>query len=36
MRDEVDIDAVAADLRATVQTSIKPAGLGLWLRGTGR
>ena len=36
MRDEVDIDAVAADLRTTVQASIKPAGLGLWLRGTGR
>ncbi len=36
LRDEVDIDAVAGDLRATVQGSIKPAGLGLWLRGTGR
>ena len=36
MRDEVDIDAVAADLHATVQASLKPAGLGLWLREAGR
>jgi hypothetical protein len=32
LREEVDIDAVASDLRDTVQRSIKPDGLGLWLR----
>ena len=32
VRDEVDIDAVAADLRGTVATSLRPNGLGLWLR----
>ncbi len=32
VRDEVDIDAVAADLRGTVAASLRPAGLGLWLR----
>ena len=36
LRVEVDIDAVTDDLRDTVRRSIKPAGLGLWLRGGGR
>ena len=36
LRGEMDIDAVTTDLRDTVQTAIKPADLGLWLRGTGR
>ena len=36
LRQEVDIDAVTADLRDTVRSAIKPAGLGLWLRGGGR
>jgi len=36
LRDEVDIDAVTADLRDTVRGSIKPTELGLWLRETGR
>jgi hypothetical protein len=32
LRDEVDIEAVADDLRSTVQASMRPASLGLWLR----
>ncbi len=36
LRQEVDIDTVTADLRDTVRSAIKPAGLGLWLRGGGR
>jgi hypothetical protein len=32
LRDEVDIDAVASDLRTTVASSIRPAELQLWLR----
>ncbi len=36
LRGEMDIDAVTTDLRDTVQTAIKPADLGLWLRETGR
>jgi len=36
MRDEVDIEAVAADLTATVDGAIRPSGIGLWLRGAVR
>lgn len=36
VRDEVDIDAVAADLRGTVARSLRPSGLGLWLRESAR
>jgi len=36
LRHEVDIDAVTADLGGTVRGSLKPDGLGLWLRETGR
>lgn len=36
LRGEMDIDAVTTDLRDTVQTAIKPADLGLWLRESGR
>jgi hypothetical protein len=32
LRDEVALDAVVADLHATVATSIKPSSFGLWLR----
>jgi hypothetical protein len=32
LRGEVALDAVAADLRQTVATSIKPTSIGLWLR----
>jgi hypothetical protein len=33
MRDEVDIAAVTTDLNATVHGAIRPASLGLWIRG---
>ena len=33
LRDEVDIASVTADLRDTVSAAIKPARMGLWLRG---
>jgi hypothetical protein len=36
LRDEVDIAAVTSDLRGTVGASLKPDGLGLWLREPGR
>ena len=36
LRGEMDIDAVTTDLRDTVETAIKPAELGLWLRESGR
>jgi hypothetical protein len=32
LRDEVDIDAVLADLSATVDTALRPTRLDLWLR----
>ena len=32
LRDEVDIDAVVRDLSATVDSSVRPMRLGLWLR----
>jgi hypothetical protein len=32
LRDEVDLDAVVADLQATVAASIKPTSFALWLR----
>ena len=32
LRDEVDIDAVSADLQETVRAAIQPERLGLWLR----
>jgi hypothetical protein len=32
LRDEVDIAAVVSDLDVTVQSSLKPAKIGLWLR----
>jgi hypothetical protein len=35
LRDQVDIDAVASDLRATVDAGIRPATIGLWLRAVG-
>lgn len=36
LRAEVDIESVSAELRRTVGTSLRPAGLGLWLRESGR
>jgi hypothetical protein len=36
LRREVAIDAVTADLRATVADSIRPTSVGLWLREAGR
>ncbi len=35
LRNEVDIETVSTDLRATVQSSIHPSALGLWLRESG-
>jgi hypothetical protein len=35
LRDEVDIDAVASDLATTVDDSVRPATIGLWLRAAG-
>jgi hypothetical protein len=32
LRDEVDIDTVVGDLRTTVDESIRPSALGMWLR----
>jgi len=32
LRDQVDIAAVVSDLDLTVQSSLKPATIGLWLR----
>jgi hypothetical protein len=34
LRGEVDIATVTADLDGTIRTALKPAVLGLWLRGT--
>ena len=34
LRDEIDIAAVTTDLNATVHGAIKPASLGLWIRGS--
>jgi hypothetical protein len=36
LRDQVDIVAVAIDLDETVRGAVKPAALGLWIRGPGR
>jgi len=36
LRDEVALETVVAELGETVRGSLKPDGLGLWLRGTGR
>ena len=36
LRDQVAIEAVAADLRATVDATLKPVAQGLWLRGAGQ
>ena len=36
LRDQVDIAAVAIDLDETVRGAVKPAALGLWIRGPGR
>ena len=36
LRDETDIVTVAADLDGTVREALKPAALGLWLRGSPR
>ena len=33
LRDEVDLDAVRADLLATVDAALEPASASLWLRG---
>jgi hypothetical protein len=35
LRDEVELEAVADDLRVTVARSVHPTGSGLWLRRTG-
>ena len=32
LRDEVDVDALARELRTVVQQAVQPAHLGLWLR----
>jgi hypothetical protein len=34
LRDEVDIAAVTKDLSSTVHEVVRPASLGLWLRGS--
>ncbi len=36
LRDEVAIDMIAADLRTTVDRSVRPSTQGIWLRGTPR
>jgi len=33
LRDQVDIAGVAIDLDETVRGAVKPAALGLWIRG---
>jgi hypothetical protein len=33
LRDEVDLDAVRADILATVDAALEPTTSGLWLRG---
>ena len=36
LREDVDIESVTTDLRATVRISIAPSSVGLWLRGSDR
>ena len=35
LRDEVDLSTIRADVLATVETSVRPSRVGLWLRGPG-
>jgi hypothetical protein len=35
LRDEVDLPTIRADVLATVETSVRPSRVGLWLRGPG-
>ena len=35
LRDEVDLPTIRADVLATVETSVRPTRVGLWLRGPG-
>jgi hypothetical protein len=35
LRDEVDLDEVARELRTVVGETVRPAGVSLWLRGRG-
>jgi hypothetical protein len=36
VRDEVDLDVIRADVLATVDQAVRPATVGLWLRGRAR
>ena len=36
LRDQVDVGAVATDLRDTVRATVRPASVGLWIRGSER